>query len=307
MRWIACILCLLVCLLVAPSALAHPLDDQAQMASEIAVQPGQRLKFTIDFRYLSAIASMTEFANGLDADMDGTVTPTELENRYEDLVNRLFMDIGFALNGERIYFEPDFDSFEFNDLNNTPRPPGVGGIPTADVRIHYRFVFWWAPDEELPPGEYTVEYRFSGTNSVLHTPEQQMVAIDDRKNPRERITDVRYEITMGVYPRLVFPWRIFEPAQPSPDTPGIEPAPPEPPVSADPPGALRELPAWLTFTAGLMLALYGIGTAARRAFTPPKGKSPRVGFAGAMLFVLVGAAVMLAALVRLGHVPPFQT
>ena len=60
------------------------------------------------------------------------------------------------------------------------------------------------------------------------------------------------------------------------------------------------MPAWLTFTAGLFMVLFGIGTTARRAFVPIKeGRRRRVGFAGGVLFVLVGAGIVLAALVRL--------
>jgi hypothetical protein len=69
---------LLLCLFAA-AANAHPLDDRADMNSEIAMLPDGRLELSIDFRYKDVRASYAEFAAGLDRNGDGQITRTELD------------------------------------------------------------------------------------------------------------------------------------------------------------------------------------------------------------------------------------
>lgn len=302
MRWL-----ILISLLVAPVGVAaHPLDDRAQMDSYVLIAPGQRLEYVVNFRYVDAVASMSEFHNGLDANEDGYVNAGELHRRYLQLVDELMgFSIGFRFDGRRIDMQPDFDRFEFRDMNGRGTPSDQRGIEVSGVRIHYRFVFFWEPESPMPPGAYTVEYYFSGVQTVLHTPEEQMVALDGRERPQKRITDVRYDTAMEVFPKLIFDWRVPEPPQPTDENPPTTVEPPandSAPTPAEPPPEAPRTPqglaAWLTFAAGLIMMLFGIGVAGRRAFVPAKD-GRRIGLTGGVLFALIGAGVALAALVRL--------
>jgi len=308
MRLIAFILAVLL----APLAAAHPLDDNAQLASEVVIVSDQRIEYVLDFRYVSVLASYTEVSGGitgqgLDANGDGRVTSAELKQRYNLLIDRLIFAVTFKVDGQPVNFEPDFERFLFADLNQ----PGValdlaGGQPLDTLRIHYRFVFWWQPQRPLAPGPHRLEYIFSGELSVLHTPEQQMIAFDARVQPRQRLADVSFDQDGLPFPRLSFQWVVNPPkleVQPVDTAPRITPPPGREPLDdAATPEGLAELPAWLTFTAGLCMLLFGIGAAARRAFLPSKDGRKLL---GALLVAVAGAAIMLGALVRVGVITLF--
>jgi hypothetical protein len=303
---------LILALLLAPLAAAHPLDDNAQLASEVVIVSDQRLEYVLDFRYVSVLASYTEVSGGitgqgLDANGDGMVTSAELKQRYNLLIDRLIFAVTFNVDGQQVSFEPDFERFLFADLNQPGVAPDLaGGQPLDTLRIHYRFVFWWEPQQPLAPGPHRLEHIFSGEQSVIHTPDQQMVAFDARVQPRRRISDVSYDQDGLPFPRLSFQWTVKPPTpepQPVDTTPRITP-PPEyvPPDQGSTPEGIAELPAWLTFTAGLCMLLFGIGSAARRAFLPAKDGRRLL---GSMLVALAGAAIMLGALVRVGVITLF--
>ena len=304
------LIALILVVVLAPVVLAHPLDDRAQMASEVVIASDSRLEYVIDFRYVDVLASYAEFSGGgtgrgLDADEDGYVSRAELKRRYNDLVDQLLFALAISVDGEVISLQPDFDRFVFENMNDPGAIDMTEPVATDTIRIHYRFVFSWDAPAPLTPGNHSVDYYFNGLQSVIHTPSEQMIAFDARVTPRQRLTDVTYDDAMGAIPRLVFNWGIDKPARPAEVQPKTTPPPdntstPEPVTSLPAPTGVAELPAWLTLIAGGVLALFGLFSTARNAVRPPTGKSRGRGVFGGLLFVIAGAAIVLGACVRLG-------
>lgn len=302
--------------LLAPAAFAHPLDDRAQMASEVVLVSDSRLEYVLDFRYANVMASWSEFSggggmnSGLDADGDGMVTRVELKRRYNVLVDEMAFSLGISVDGAPIDLEPDFERFVFENMD---RPDSLldldSGVQTSTFRIHYRFVFWWESPQPLTPGAHKVEYYFTGMQSVVHTPEQQMIAFDARTEPRVRIEEVSYDKAMQAYPKLVFDW-VVAARQPEPPVVTANPAgvttAPRPegdaiPVGGEPEGDLDLLPAWLTLIAGGVLALAGVLSGLRVLVKgAPEGKTRLRALAGAGLLVLAGGVILLGVMVRMG-------
>ena len=302
MRWFAFLL-----LLFAPFLAAHPLDDQAQMLSEVVILDDQRIELVLDFHYLSVLASYSEFAGtldkpGLDGNGDGEVSREELKRRFNLLVDDLTFAFGIDVDGVPVKLEADFERFRFRDMENPGTLDLSSPYPIHSTRIHYRFVFTWAAPEPLAPGDHRVEYYFSGHQTVVHTPSEQMIAFDARVEPRKRLSNTSYDVAMEVFPKLIFNWNVER--QDWPVTPIVVAPEPDPvPVEeAAAPEGIAELPAWLTLVAGALMALVGLSSAARRAFLPIEGKRTFKPLMTALLFVFAGAAIVLGALVRLGYV-----
>jgi hypothetical protein len=181
-------------------------------------------------------------------------------------------------------------------------------MPTNSWRIHYRFTFACTPAGRLGPGEHKLEFFFNGTQSVVHTPEKQMLPIDAR-NGRKSIENARWDQAMGGFPRVTFTWVMEGKAETPPPAneprPSNEPVPantsgeppPVPPIESTGPRGFGEVPAWLTFASGLALALYGLISGARRLASKPRGQ-----LGAAAMLLLCGGAIMLGALMRLGYI-----
>ena len=316
MRWFALLI------LFAPCLAAHPLDDQAQMLSEVVIVDDQRLELVLDFRYLSVLASYSEFSGtldspGLDADGNGEVSADELKRRFNLLVDELTFAFGISVDGEPVQLEADFERFRFKDMENPGIVDFATPYPIHSTRIHYRFVFAWTADQPLSPGDHRVEYYFSGHQTVVHTPAEQMLAFDARVEPRVRLSDVSYDVAMQVFPKLIFTWKSNRrklPIQPGEPIPEGWVAPPEELPSSDYGGMQQReyverdfwdyLPALLTLLAGSALALVGLLTAGRILIVngrldKPDRKSPMMH----ILFVVAGIAIILGALSRLDLLP----
>ncbi|MCA8937423.1 MAG: hypothetical protein KDB68_14585 [Planctomycetes bacterium] len=321
MKHFAFIFLLMPALLPCGSLFAHPLDDRAQMASEVVIVSDSRLEYVLDFRYVSVMASWSEFSGGnamgggLDANDDGLVTRDELKRRYNDLVDQMVFSLGISLDGSPIDLEPDFDRFLFENMDNPKATLDLDeGVPIDTFRIHYRFVFWWESPKALTPGRHEVEYYFTGQQTVVHTPEEQMIAFDARENPRERLKVVTYDKAMEAYPKLVFGWGVEGSKVPT----IIDSSPPEgwmpPPESnfspdtswqprlQDKPETVAELlPALFTLIVGCALALVGLVCVLRvLAKGAPEAKSRVTGLAWSGLLMLGGGVILLGACVRLG-------
>lgn len=307
----------LMFLLPCGSLFAHPLDDQAQMASEVVIVSDSRLEYVLDFRYVSVMASWSEFSGGsamgggLDANDDGLVTRNELKRRYNDLVDQMVFSLGISLDGSPIDLEPDFDRFLFENMD---RPEAAidldAGVPIDTFRIHYRFVFSWESPKKLTPGVHTVEYYFTGQQTVVHTPEEQMIAFDARKSPRQRLTNVTYDKAMEAYPKLVFDWDVKKSTALPELKPGLDKqvAPSE---SAPTPSFLtKDIPpqstegggiaGWLTLLAGVALGIGGLVLCLRCLFTPPQRQSRKRSFLSGCLYLVAGGVMVLGASYRLG-------
>ena len=310
----------MLAILLAPVALAHPLDDRAQMASEVVIDSDYRLEYVIDFRYVSVLASYSEFSGGgmgrgLDADDDGFVSHAELKRRYNDLVDQLTMAFGIEVDGRMITLEPDFDRFQFENMDAPGAIDLAEPVPIDSFRIHYRFVFYWNAPRPLEAGSHEVTYFFNQQQSVIHTPSEQMIAFDARSTPRVRIADVTYDDGMGAIPRLVFHWTVDKPPRPeevptvvTPPPINIEPIdhPDDQPVTELPsPTGMGELPAWVALFVGVGLALGGIIKCVLAIVGRGAVGSRNREFLMACLFVLAGVAVLLGAVVRIGLISPF--
>lgn len=299
---------LILAVLLAPVAFAHPLDDQAQMLSEVVIVDDSTLELMLDFRYLTVLASYSEFSGtpdkpGLDANDDGSITRDELKRRFNLLVDEFAFSFGLSVDGEPVALDADFERFVFEDMENAGKVDLNAPYPIHSARIHYRFVFTWKSAKPLAPGDHRIEYYFSGYQTVVHTPSEQMIAFDARVEPRKRLANTSYDVAMEVFPKLIFNWQVEQEASPVTEV-VVEPKPEPTPAAEKPkPEGIAELPAWLTLVAGAVMALIGIGTAARRAFLPAATGTPvRKTIVTTLLFVLAGCAIMLGALVRLGHV-----
>lgn len=281
MKWLAFIL-----MVLTPAAYAHPLDDRAQMMSEVVIVSDQRLEYVLHFRYLDVIASITEIDGGLDGNKDGLITAPELKRRFNVLVDELILPITIRVDGEPLALTPDFDRFLFQDLNRTGPLDLQSGVPTDTLRIHYRFVFYCDLAAPLQPGSHEVEYSFNSGMSVISAISEQMVAFDARKQPRTRIHEVTHSAS-GI-PTMTFDWVVAAAEivpEPEPTDPPIQPAPPsqtpEPPIN---------IPAWITLFAGVVVAIAGVVSAIRKR---------RQALVGSLLMIVAGLAVVAAALARL--------
>ncbi|MCB9895407.1 MAG: hypothetical protein H6839_13235 [Planctomycetes bacterium] len=315
------VLSILLVLLAAP-VFAHPLDDRAQMASEVVIDSDYRLEYVIDFRYVSVLASYSEFSGGgmsrgLDADEDGFVSHAELKRRYNDLVDQLLMAFGIEVDGRMISLEPDFNAFLFENMDAPGEIDLTEPVPIDSFRIHYRFVFYWNAPRPLEPGGHEVTYFFNQQQSVIHTPSEQMIAFDARSTPRVRLTDVKYDDAMGAIPRLVFNWHVELPKVP------VELGPPPPEGWRPPDQAVKEpgidwqtgppepetvaqlVPAWLTLLAGAALAVYGLVSLIFMLVKgPPEGSVRSRVLFNRGLVILAGAVVAFGAMVRLEIIHP---
>jgi hypothetical protein len=196
----------LILLLIGPALYAHPLDDKAQMTSEVVIVSDQRLEYVLHFRYVDSAASYAEVSGGLDGNNDGIVTAAELKRRFNVLVDELTFALTISVDGKPVALEPDFDRFLFQDMTRVGDLDLHDGVNVENIRIHYRFVFWWEAPKPLDAGDHRVEYVFNGLQTVVHTPAEQMVAFDARKSPRERMTAVSHS-SVGL-PRLAFTWSL---------------------------------------------------------------------------------------------------
>jgi len=301
----------LVCLLALPLS-AHPLDDKAEVRSDVTLASNSSIEVGVEFRYSDVRASYTEFAAGLDRNQDGAVSRDELRLRFLDLVDPLSLALTVQVDGKPVALEPEFARFEFSDLNNPKASvDDEGGLPTYTSRIFYRFVFSGVPQPVPGAGLHRVEFTFHTTQNVLHTPQQQMVPKDARPDAAP-IQGAKWDHAQGGLARLSFDWPIADPNQPASNEPAnqprIEPAsnvPARPapaantPPTTGPDGAelAQRLPAILTLISGALMALIGLGTAASR-LRDSKNRWART--RGPLLVAFCGAAITLGAMLRLG-------
>lgn len=288
------LLAAIIALLLAPALWAHPLDDKADMVSELALVSDSDLELALEFRYKDVRASYAEFAAGLDRNQDGAITRDELRLRLLDISDQTLMAISVNVAGKPVALAADMARFEFRDLNNAGASvDAAGGMPVESSRIFYRFVFTGRAENR--PGANELEYLFSGAQSVVHTPAVQMLVFDAR-GTRRKLEDTRWDTHMGM-PRARAVWQVGPPRTTPATTPTASAAEPSPAV-AEPQGPrpLGEVPAWLTLMAGAGLALAGLVLVARRAVDASrKGR-----LTNALLLVFAGAAIVLGALMRLG-------
>jgi hypothetical protein len=289
----------LMLLLLAPAAYAHPLDDKAQMTSEVVIISDQRLEYVLHFRYVDSAASYAEISGGLDGNNDGVVTAPELKRRFNVLVDELTFALTISVDRDPITLEPDFERFLFQDMTRVGDLDLGDGVNVENIRIHYRFVFWWDAGKPLAPGDHVVEYSFNGLQTVVHTPVEQMVAFDARKQPRERMTDVSHN-SVGI-PKLTFHWNVaHSPVEPPPGN--TQPLPGnqhQPAYPIHPDVVPVNYPAWLTLVTGVLLAIGGLVSTIRRTLRDRKGVLTSA------LVVVAGLAIVLGALARLGYFDPF--
>jgi hypothetical protein len=269
----------LLLLLFAAALHAHPLDDKADMQAQVRIASERELELTLEFCYRDVVAGYTEFRNGLDRDLNGTVTREEARRRFGELAPEVAFGIGLSLDGKALNLEPDFARFEFKDLDN---PSATAEIDTSTARIMYRFVYTWIAAAPLAPGEHKIEFFFNGAQTVVHTPKQQLKAVDAQGNPLP--TD--YDLALHAFPRLTATFAIAQPH-----------ISPQPPSTADEsfnaPTGYGEMPGWLTFAVGGAIAVMGLALLARRVMR-------RTG-SGIMAcaLTLAGAAIVLGSLLKL--------
>jgi hypothetical protein len=274
---------MLACLL-AVLAPAHPLDDGAELSCELRVVSDTRLELWLEFQYRSVLASYAEFANGLDANLDGVVTEQELRLRFVRLADELAFDLGLSVNGMVIALEPDFARFRFRDLDN-PEANTEHGLPTSTARIGYEFVFTAELAAPEAAREMEAELFFRGTQTVVHTPREQLTAVDLRSGAARDPKHVGWDLANAAFPRLKARWTANGAVMPR--EPALKAAAPTPE------------PAWvLPRRAGLglgaLLAVCGLWLLVRG-----RGRSRAVMLSGAMclaagLSVAAGAWLLAA-------------
>lgn len=277
MRWLAL-------LIFAPLLHAHPLDDRAELMSEVRVVDDGHLELWMQFRYKDVIGSYTEFRAGLDVNGDGIVSPGERTVRFREQADEMALALVFTLDGKPLFMDPDFKRFALRDLERPSTDPDAG-METTSARIEYEFVFTW--QGKLTPGPHRVEYSFTGVRNNVANPAIQMTATDMRGTPRKLAGT--YDLQAHAFPRLSFDFEVNAPAIVTPPQTAEQPAP----VKEAPPPL--ELPQWLTLASGIVLLLAGVAVTGRSLW---QKRRPGSG----LLFMAAGAAVTLAALVRLGAI-----
>ncbi len=255
----------------AGSLAAHPLDDNADMQALVRVLESE-IELQVEFRYRSTVASYTEFANGLDRNLDGTVTAGEVTQRFIELADEIAFGVGLSLDGELLVLQPDFSRFEFRDLED-PGADIAGGIQTPSARVFYRFVYRAPAVRDA--GRHSVEFFFSGPQTVVHTPHQQLKAVDAAGNTLPS----QYDLALQAFPRMT---AIFD------DTPAAQPQP----ARAETPqvGLYSRGPPWLALAGGGLLALLGLVLATVNLVRR------RGGWLTPAVLLLAGAAVLFGAL-----------
>lgn len=272
-------------LLFAGVLSAHPLDDNAELMARLRLADECTYELTLEFRYKGVIASYTEFRNGLDRNLDGRVTRDEMKARFVELGDEVALGLNLALNGVRLQLAPQLERFA---LHNAEEPAGKpwNELETATANIFYRMVYIATADPEV--GEQTLAFSFTSPQTVVHTPREQLVALDASGNALAAL----YDIENGVFPRMSVRLTVRPPvAQPAPPAPEL----PAPDARAAP-RDFGELPGWLVLGAGGGMGLLGLGLCARRLVR--KQGSLLV---SAMLMV-AGLLAVLGALSRLGMI-----
>lgn len=281
---IACPLLALGALALLSGALsAHPLDDNAELMARLRIADERTYELTLEFRYKGVIASYTEFRNGLDRNLDGRVTREEMKARFVELGDEIALGLNLALNGARLQLAPQLERFA---LHNSEEPAGKPWteLETATANIFYRMVYVAAADPTT--GEHTLAFTFTSPQTVMHTPREQLVALDASGNALH----AQYDMENGVFPRMSVRLTVRPPAvQP------VAPIPELPAPEARPaPRGFGELPGWLVLGAGVGMGLLGLGLCVRRLV---RGQ-------GSMLVsgmsMVAGLLMVLGALARLG-------
>jgi hypothetical protein len=263
---------------------AHPLDDNADRKAQLRVLRDGGIELSVEFYYRNVIASYTEFSNKLDRNNDGTVIREEVTQRFIDLAGEIAFDIHLFVDGERAGVEPDYDRFEFRDLDN-PDADIADGIATPSARIFYRLVF--VAGAALNPGPHTVQFYFTGTGNTVHTPSEQLTGVGADGQPLTPTYDVALEAFQRMAVEvMVEPHPVKPDPPPQPQGPAPETRAPEPPVG--------ELPTWAVHTVGGVLGLLGLLLLAARVVRK------RGSWLAPILLLIAAAGIVLGALARAG-------
>jgi hypothetical protein len=293
---------LAILVLLAPTALfAHPLDDDAEMEAELHILSDTHIELRMEFRYAEGIPSYTEFRNGLDANLDGYVTPQEVRRRFVELGDEMTQGIFLSVGDTPLVMYPDFSRFEFKDINN-PDADLSEGLPTDTARIFYALVFvWQGPAPQ--PGEHTIELFFNAPQTLVYEPRRQLLVFDHRPSEDSgdrRLLSVDYTPVQGVFPAVRSPWVIAPPPLPAPTVqdanPDADSSEPASTTSLRPP-LPGNLPPWMTLFIGGALVALGAGL----GFTRVVRK--RGSWMTTALFLLAGSAVIAGTLIATGTWP----
>lgn len=224
----------LLMLLLPLSLSAHPFDDRADMLAEVIMlreQGTDLLRLTVQYRYEGTYASYNEAYIELDDDLNKRITRTELTKRYLELATDITAAARLNIEGEAATIVPLFEHFAFVNLNNPDSSVDTpNGMPVADLRIGYYFVFDVKPASPWGKGSYLSEFYLASTRIVLMEPREQLRVFDDRGPLRRAHTATKHDRTPEGFERISFRWDIETGADsvtPIPDVP--EPAPPAPP------------------------------------------------------------------------------
>lgn len=273
---------MLIAALLATAAHAHPLDDEAELQSNLRVVDDRTLSLELEFRYRNVIASYTEFRNGLDRNQDGIVIRDEVKRRFVELADEVAMGLGVSLDDERLNLDPDFSRFEFKDLDN-PMADLDAGIDTSIARIYYKLVYEWQAPQPLAPGTHRLELFFSSPQTVVHTPHEQLSAFGPDGSPLQ----AEYDLAHFAFPRLraMFESRRLVLGEVA--------------VSASrAPRGIGTLPGWAALVVGAMLAALGAVLLITRK---PGSKG---GLPTSLLLLIAGAAAILGAILELSAFRP---
>lgn len=211
------------------------------------------------------------------------VTRDEVRRRFVELADEVSMGLGLSLNGERVNLDPDFSRFEFKDLDN----PGAdldAGIDASVARIYYKLVYDWRAPQPLEPGRHALEFFFNSPQTVVHTPHEQLFALDAQGNA----LPAEYDLAHHAFPRLRADFRVEEHVFVLDDV-AVNPRPQSP-------RGFGELPGWLTLALGAMLA--ALGAVLLIVKKPGQRRSTATG----LLLLTAGAAAILGALVQIGAI-----
>lgn len=218
---------LLVALILASVAGAHPFDDRALMQTNCHIVSDRELVISILYNFTGAASSYTEVWK-LDANHDGRVTLEERDKRMMALAQERLDNMELKVGGKRVKLVVDPASFQCLDMSNPERDfSGPDTFPTDRVWLGYAMSFKGRLDgvelTEILEGKFS----YLSPAERIEDPDLQFKVYDERVNPAVALSGVSWTKRANGPYVFTFFWRVSELNKPAPPPEKATETPPE--------------------------------------------------------------------------------